>query len=119
MDELTNQEYTGGKWIEEKYDYFGLPLLARPNSIIVEGEVDSTAVYDYGKNITINVFAVDHQVCETVYDSQGQKIGKVSITPNGETYDVDAQGLENAKVVFRNKKIPGMETSELGSIVIL
>ncbi len=53
---LDNKRYEGQKWWEESYDYFHLPLMVRPNSLIIEGSVEQTAAYDYTKNLIVHAF---------------------------------------------------------------
>jgi len=53
---LTGEKKEGGKWYKEKFDYFSLPLMARPGSIIAVGENKEKPDYDYADNVTLHVF---------------------------------------------------------------
>lgn len=53
---LTGEKKEGGKWYKEKFDYFSLPLMARPGSIIAVGENKEKPDYDYANNVTLHVF---------------------------------------------------------------
>lgn len=55
---LTGEKIVGGCWRKEKHGYFSLPLLARPNSIIPIGSVDTRPDYDYADNVTLNVYEI-------------------------------------------------------------
>lgn len=101
---LTNEIVEGGQWHHEVHDYMSLPLLARPNSLIVEGETDNQAVYDYTKNITVHVFELDEgHFAETVLvDSAGTQVGTVSIELEQNTYEVKSEGVDGLKVLLRN-----------------
>ncbi len=37
---ITEKKISGGRWVEETFDYFSLPLMVRPNSIVVSGSTD-------------------------------------------------------------------------------
>ncbi|KAF1298474.1 alpha-xylosidase [Enterococcus sp. JM4C] len=113
---LNNASYVGGKWYHETHDYFSLPLLARPNSLIVEGANVNTADYDYSKDITVHVFELTEEKTVTVFDTKGHSLGEVTVTPAGDSYEVQVTNLKNVTLLFRNKMIEGMEQHELGSL---
>ena len=50
---LTEETIEGGKWHRDVYDYFSMPLLARPNTILAIGENDQKPDYDYTENVTL------------------------------------------------------------------
>lgn len=53
---LTGEKREGGKWYKEKFDYFSLPLMVRPGTIIPMGENKEKPDYDYANNVTLYVF---------------------------------------------------------------
>ena len=57
---LTGEKIEGGKWRKEKHGYFSLPLLARPNTIIPMGSVDTKPDYDYADNVVFNIYHIDN-----------------------------------------------------------
>src|SRR5699024_6047359 len=67
---LTNEVLEGEQWYHQQYDYLHLPLLARPNSLIVEGFRDNQAEYDYTKDVTIHLFELEDgkTVATSIYD---------------------------------------------------
>lgn len=52
---LTNENYSSG-WHKQKFDEKTLPLLVRPNSIIIMGRHDDQTMYDFTASPTINVY---------------------------------------------------------------
>lgn len=56
---LTGERVEGGRWVKEKHDFFSLPLLARPNSIIPVGAVDALVDYDYAQDVTLHLFELE------------------------------------------------------------
>lgn len=77
---LNNKSYEGGKWYREKFDDFTLPLLARPNSIIVTGKYNDKTMYDFTDEPVINIYELkDGKISTIVTDSYGEKIGIISV----------------------------------------
>ena len=101
---LTNEVLEGGRWYHEVHDYMTLPLLARPDSIIIEGSVDNQAEYDYAKDIIVHIFELsDGRSAETrVYDKLGLEIGKVVVERTGDILTVSTEGTNGVKVLLHN-----------------
>ena len=97
-DYLSGKRYDGGKWYHENCDYFHLPLLARPNAIIIEGNNMQNAVYDYTDQVTIHAFEISGTAKTEVYDDAGELVGKVEIRRTNTGYSVEIEGLNKAKV---------------------
>lgn len=57
-DFFTGETITGGVWIEQKYDYLHLPLMARENSIVAIGSCDDRPDYDYADGVELRVYAM-------------------------------------------------------------
>ncbi|MGO4937860.1 alpha-xylosidase [Fundicoccus sp. Sow4_H7] len=104
---LTNEVYEGGKWYNQQYDYFNLPLLARPNSIIIEGNTDNQAVYNYSEDVTIHVFelAEGMEVKENIYNSEGEWVADIVISRKDNQLNITAQNLDSFTLVLRNLQI--------------
>lgn len=100
-DYLTGKKYLGGQWYKETYDYFHLPLLVKPNQIIVEGSVDNQAEYDYAKNTRIHVYELEKQATTEIYDINGQKVGDATVTRMmDESIEVVINGLGDATIIL-------------------
>jgi len=56
---LTGAEVQGGRWIREKHDFMGLPLMVRANSVIPVGGIDDRPDYDYADGVTFHVFGLE------------------------------------------------------------
>ncbi|MFW6292440.1 MAG: alpha-xylosidase [Spirochaetota bacterium] len=50
---LDERVLDGGRWHREAYDYFSLPLFARPGSEIAWGTIDDRPDYDFGSNAEV------------------------------------------------------------------
>ena len=70
---LNNEKIQGGKWREETHDYFSLPVLVRPNSLIAIGNNEKRADYDFAENVTFHLFELQdgHSAGAVVYNQQG------------------------------------------------
>lgn len=53
---LDGETFEGGRWHTRGYDYFGLPLLARPGALIPVGGRDDTVEYPYEEKVTLRLF---------------------------------------------------------------
>ena len=52
---LTGAVAEGGKWQKETHDYFSLPLMVRPGTILPLGISDTQVEYDYTEGLTLAV----------------------------------------------------------------
>lgn len=92
IDHLSGKVYPAGKWYTETYDYFHLPLLVRPNTILVEGGVDNQAEYDYAVDTTIHLYNLQAGVTATttICNVAGEVVANLSAK------------LENGKLTLNN-----------------
>jgi alpha-D-xyloside xylohydrolase len=87
----------GGQWHTEKHDYFSLPLLVRPNSILPVGKDGSRPDYDYADEIAFHVFELEDgktAVCE-VCDKHGKIEGKLKVSREKNTFTAAIQGAKS------------------------
>lgn len=104
-DYLTGKTYGEG-WYKEKCDYFHLPLLVKPNSIIVEGYDEKHAAYDYTENPIIHVYQLQRCAQCEVYDIHGKKAASIKVEKKNENIDVEINGIEKGMLVLHgNEKI--------------
>lgn len=111
-DIQTGETLSGGKWYTKKYDYFGMPLYAKPNSIIVFGDFKNTADYDYADNMKIVVYGLeDGKSAEAeVYDTNAVLSASIKAVRNGDTITLTVTGTDkpftaessqNFKIIIR------------------
>lgn len=92
---LTGEVYESGRWYKQKFDELTLPVLARPNSVIITGEFDNETMYDFTEHPTINVFEqADGKIEARLTDSYGTEVGKVIVIKNGNNLLVKPQNLK-------------------------
>ncbi len=77
---LTGKVYEGGRWYKEKFDDITLPLLARPNSVIVTSHYNDKTMYDYADHPIVNVYEMkDGKISTIITDNYGVKIGTIVV----------------------------------------
>jgi alpha-D-xyloside xylohydrolase len=86
----------GGRWIHEQHDYFGLPLMVRPNSIVAVGSNDLRPDYDYASGVVLHVFELEdgHAASTTVYNMKGEPELGVNAQRSGRRIDIIANGTD-------------------------
>lgn len=74
-DIISGKVYEGGKFYREKYDYFGLPCLAKPNCIIPYGRFEKDFEYDYLSNAEFVIYQPDEGKSMTcnIYNTEANK----------------------------------------------
>jgi len=92
---LSGKTVEGGKWRNETHDYFNLPLMARPNSLIPVGSNNSVPDYDLANDVTIHLFELSDGANATVNipGLDGRTELSVSVTRSGSTLAVESNGV--------------------------
>lgn len=124
---LTNEVIIGGKWQNETHDYSTLPMLVKPNSILIEGAKDTQAEYDYAADVTVHLFEIAEgsELSTLVTDRFGQQTGEVNIKAHEGTYEVETNGISIKMILLHNlydvKEVENgrLEKSNLGTVVYL
>ncbi len=95
-DIQTGEQLEGGSWYTKKYDYFGMPLYAKPGSIIVFGDYKNHAEYDYADNMKIVIYGLeDGRTAEAkVYDKDAVLIAGIKAARCGDTINVTVNGTD-------------------------
>lgn len=91
---LTGEVVEGGGWRRGVYDFFSLPLFARPNSIIPVGANENRPDYDFADGVTFHVFelAEETAVSRAVPTLQGQPDIALHVRREGNTLHIQAEG---------------------------
>lgn len=85
---LTNQVVEGGAWQKEVHNYFTMPMLLRPNSILAVGNCETKPDYDYSHGVTLYL---------SVFEDGGK--GQVSITDKKGTVVMTAKAQRRDHVI--------------------
>ncbi|MCM1007764.1 MAG: alpha-xylosidase [Ruminococcus flavefaciens] len=100
-DIQTGEQLSGGSWYTKKYDYFGLPLYAKPNSIIAFGDYKGKSEYDYANGMKLVVYGIENgktAECE-IYDKDALLAASVKAVRNENTVTVTVSGTDKSFIV--------------------
>ena len=91
---LTGDIIEGGEWKKEVHDYFSLPLLVRPNSILAVGACHDKPDYDFAEGVTFYLSEFEDGASAEIFvtDVKGNKVRKVSATREGNVITVKVDG---------------------------
>ncbi|MCX7658633.1 MAG: alpha-xylosidase, partial [Oscillospiraceae bacterium] len=98
---ISGKEIEGGRYIREKHDYFSIPALAKPNSIVAYGDFKGNFEYDYldGTNFVIYALEDGKTASTTIYDKDANKVFELSATRKGNTIQITHTSTEKAFTV--------------------
>lgn len=93
-DIQSGRVYEGGKWYSTKNNYFEMPVLAKPNSIVAYGNFERAFTYAYGDKADIVIYQLeDGKSAETtIYDADSNVVLTVKAVRSGDTIKVTAEG---------------------------
>ncbi|MBQ7953329.1 MAG: alpha-xylosidase, partial [Clostridia bacterium] len=120
-DIISGKQYEGGKFYNEKFDYFSLPCLAKPNSIVAYGNFEKNFEYDYLTNTEFVIYELEEgKTAEcNIYNTEAEKIFTLTATNNGGKIEVSYTNTTSSfKIkVFGKDAITVNPTSE-GKVII-
>ncbi|WP_334075268.1 alpha-xylosidase [Paenibacillus sp. A14] len=95
---LNGKTVEGGRWQKEKYDFFGLPLYVRPNSILPIGANDTRPDYDFADGVKLGLYQLDEGVAVTraVRNVKGETELLVTAVREGGKIKLTAEGAGKA-----------------------
>lgn len=121
---FTNEILEGGTWINGKFDFLTLPLMAKENSIIPIGSKDNLCDYDYLEDLQLHIFNLRNEVNAEINDVKGNVVLKVKAEIKDNKIKVEfSNNNKDTKIVMRNihniKNIEGatVEDSTLGCVL--
>lgn len=91
---ITRKTVRGGAWKKENHDYFSLPLMVRPNTILAIGNSDTKTDYDFSDQVTFCLSAFeDGGRGETIVtDRKGEPVMSATAERNGDTITLCIEG---------------------------
>ncbi len=108
---LTGTQVKGGRWQKEKHDYFSLPLMVRPGTILAVGAHAERPDYDFYENVRLLVYLPEeHGKAETsITDQHGNVVMhvfaerdgsevKVRVDSEHRDYTIEALGADGLTV---------------------
>lgn len=98
---LDEKVYAGGKWYTENFDYMNLPLLVRPNTVLITGNQDDTTNYDYSIKPTIHLYNLENgEHKQTLTNEYGEAINTIVVTMSHNKVIVNSRILKDFEVDF-------------------
>jgi alpha-D-xyloside xylohydrolase len=102
---LTNEIVEGGRWFHEKHDYFSLPLMVRPNSLVAIGNNNQKPDYDYAGDVTVHAFELqpDADLSVEIPNLDGSVALRINVqSGNGQIIARAVGRLANWRLELRN-----------------
>ncbi|RCX22646.1 alpha-D-xyloside xylohydrolase [Fontibacillus phaseoli] len=95
---LTGKTVEGGKWQKETYDFLGLPLFVRQNSILAKGANNTRPDYDFADGVELGLYQLQEgvQVTRTVRNVKGETELLVTAVREGSKVTLSAEGAGKA-----------------------
>ena len=114
---LDNRVVEGGRWLHEVHDFMSLPLMVRENTLLPIGADDQNVEYDYGKDLTLHLFALKDQARADVVDMYGNPMLTACAKNEGGSVTLTFEGrAQNLSLVLRNvhqvKDLTGAEAQD-------
>ena len=99
-DIQSGETYEGGRYYTRKCDYFQMPILARPGSMIgygkFDGDTQKSVLYDYAEGAEVVIYGLEKgQKTETViYDTDALKVMKIRAVRENNTIKITVPKTE-------------------------
>lgn len=98
---FTGKRRTQG-WHREKWDYFGLPVMVKENTILPVGK-NSQTVYEYEKGLTLEIYELKDEAKVCIYKQDGSYAGFARALKNGNEICFYAEGLDGYEILLVNR----------------
>ncbi len=97
---ISDQIVEGGKWQKEVHNYYSLPLMARPNSIIACGPRSDRPDYAFEEDVTLGLTVFDDgaEAETSIANIHGEVVMQVKAVRHGDTITVTTKGGKNPGV---------------------
>lgn len=91
---LNRNVLDGGSWQKETHDYFSLPIMVKPNSILAIGNRKDLPEYDFEENVTfyISEFEDGEEANIFVTDKKGNKVRNVRAKREADVITLSVEG---------------------------
>jgi len=110
---LTNEVVIGGSFRTETHDYFSLPLMVRPNTVLISGARKDRPDYDYTDNMTVRLYQLAdgcvHTVC--IPDESGAAAEQIVVKKSGKTINVSVEKKTAAWNIFMPEALKAVNIS--------
>ena len=100
-DIQSGKVYEGGRYYKENFDYFSMPLLAKPNSIIAYGKFGKRFEYDYLDGTEFVIYGLEDgkTASTTIYDVDANKVFELTASRSGNIVNIQHTATNKAFTV--------------------
>jgi alpha-D-xyloside xylohydrolase len=81
---ITNEVVEGGSYKRERHDYFSLPVMVRPNTVLISGARNDKPDYNYADGMTVNLYELAEDCCHVVEVPDVNGDTAVTVTVKGQ-----------------------------------
>lgn len=120
-DIISGKKYEGGKYYNEKFDYFSLPCLAKPNSIITYGAFVRDFEYDYLNNAEVVIYELENgkSASCSIYNTEAENVIDLTATNTGNAIEVTfTKTPAPFKITFGDKTVEVPVGAEKATIAL-
>lgn len=95
---LSGQVVEGNRWVCETHDYFSLPLMVRPNTVLPVGADEQRPDYDYADGVVFHLFELDDGAAGSarVPTVSGEVAMSIQVSRSGQQITVETEGASKA-----------------------
>ena len=113
---LSGEVKEGGRWYEETYDFFSLPVFVRENTLLSIGAVDTTVDYELEKDVQIQVYELNEAGSCEVVTRKGETAFMVNAVKEGNKLTLETT-KENPGMTYLLRNIHEVSAVAGGSVV--
>jgi alpha-D-xyloside xylohydrolase len=113
---LSGEVKDGGRWYEEDYDFFSLPVFVRENTLLPIGAVDTTVDYELEKDVQIQVYELNGTSSCEIVTRTGESAFTVNAVKEGNKLTLETT-KENPGMTYLLRNIHEVSAVKGGSVV--
>lgn len=112
---LSGEVIVGPTWKRERHDYFSLPLLVRPNSLLAIGNVETRPDYDFANGVTFQLYELEdgRETQAKVHDLSGKIALVATAKRDGNSIQFEVEGEGNWRVLLVGIEVGAGENVEV------
>ncbi len=112
-DFFSEEKKQGGQWYTETVDYFHIPLMVRPNTILAIGASEEGPEYDYAENVTFKIYELSTSASTEVYEMDSTKGAFISARCEDGAVIIEADTDKPFTVEFVNRTFDSVSGADV------
>ena len=100
---ITGEKHEGGRWITEKHGYLSIPMMIKENSIVAVGANNTVPDYDFGKDVSLEVFElVDGKIANVeVLNKEREVVLSATALRSENTIEFNIEAKDSYSIILR------------------